>query len=183
MEGFCSVGTPPEHKTETAISEVYIGSRNKINEHTTINAGTHERTFIGDDCYIMRGVHIGHDAYIAERVTLSCNVIIGGHTAVMRGANMGLGSAVHQNRVIGAYAMIGMMSNVVRSIPPFVTALGNPCKPIKINAIGMARGGFSDQEISDAAKWFNSPAEDADLYGQLFQHIDQWKRIRERHGL
>lgn len=122
----------------------------------------------------MRGVHIGHDGYVDDQVTMSCNTILGGHSIIMKGANIGLGSSIHQFRVVGAYAMIGMMSNVVRSIPPFVIAVGNPAKPTKINAIGMQRGGVADLDVASAMQWMERGMDDSALSPHLKQIMDRW---------
>lgn len=183
FEGFCSIGTPPEFKGYQAPEEitnylVRIGSRNKINEFTTINQAMNSGfTFVGDDCYIMRGVHIGHDARIEDKVTLSCNVIVGGHSHVLFGANCGLGSIIHQKRVVGAFAMIGMNSTVTKSIKPYCTAVGSPCKEIKINSVGMERAGFETRDILWAQAWFQQGQEKS-TNDELVKNDKVWHHIK-----
>jgi UDP-N-acetylglucosamine acyltransferase len=62
-------------------------------------------------------------------------------------ANIGLGAIIHQRRVIGAYSMIGMNSTVTKNVPPFVIAHGSPCRPTRLNTVGLSRAGFSEEEI------------------------------------
>lgn len=102
----------------------------------------------------MTKVHIGHDATIESDVTLSSSSIVGGHSSVMRGANIGLGAAIHQKRVVGPYAMLGMGAVAAKSIDPFVIAMGVPAKPSRVNHVGMKRAGFNDDEIRRAVKWY-----------------------------
>lgn len=147
FESFVSIGAPAEHKTEPTHGGVKIGSRNKINQFVTVNAALKGLTLIGNDCYIMRGVHIGHDGIVEDHVVLSCNVIVGGHSHVMAHTNMGLASVIHQLRVVGPYAMVGMNSTVTKNIPPFCTAMGSPCKPKHANIRGLERNGFTPEEI------------------------------------
>lgn len=147
FEAYCSVGTPAEHKTRATEGGVLIGSRNKINEFTTINAALDKFTLLGNNNFLLRGTHIGHDAVVENDCVLSCNVVIGGHSHIMTGVNMGLASVVHQFRVIGAYAMIGMNATCTKDIAPFVTAYGSPAKAKSINERGMQRNGFTDIEV------------------------------------
>lgn len=180
FEGFCSIGTKAEHKSRITLGGVLIGNHNIINEFTTINSALEGWTILGSDCYIMRGVHIGHDAVIENDVTLSCNVIIGGHSHIMAHANMGLGSVIHQMRVVGPYAMIGMNSTITKSIPPFMTALGSPCKERHLNLKGLERNGFSEEEIQ-ALKSYMVTDKNERLW-EIYRAFDQCVKNTEPHG-
>lgn len=46
--------------------------------------------------------------------------------------------------------MVAACSKCVQDVPPFVIADGNPCETKMINAIGLKRSGFSDEEIATA---------------------------------
>jgi UDP-N-acetylglucosamine acyltransferase len=104
----------------------------------------------------MVGSHVGHDVVIRSQATLTCNVLLGGHTVIGQGANLGLGSVVHQSRVIGAYSMIGMSSTVTQSILPFVIAFGSPCERQRINRIGLQRSGIVEKELVEFERWFQT---------------------------
>ena len=96
---------------------------------------------------MLRNSHIGHDSIIEDRANLSCNVLVGGHSYVMEGVNMGLGAMCHQFSVLGAYAMIGMGGIVVKSseIHPGEIYVGNPVKFLKENRIGLNRNGITSE--------------------------------------
>ncbi len=79
--------------------------------------------------------------------TISCNVMIGGHSVVMDNAVVGLGTVIHQHRCIGSYCMVGMGSVVTKSIRPFMKAYGSPCRVMGINEVGMLRGPFDKDDI------------------------------------
>lgn len=187
FQGFCSIGTPAEHKTKESDGYVAIGNDNTINEFVTINRslGNHDptavgaNTMIGDRCYIMRGVHIGHDACIENDVTLSCNVIIGGHSRVQQHANMGLGSVMHQHRCVGPFAMVGMNSTVTKSVPPFVIAWGSPAKPYRINVIGMQRHEIDSKFIEACNYWLMNEQTGTqmshDLIDKVNAHVNRWR--------
>jgi UDP-N-acetylglucosamine acyltransferase len=153
FEAYCSIGTPPEHRDYFNESHfpVIIGNSNTIREFITINAGTVRNTVLGNNVVMLRNSHIGHDSIIEDKVNLSCNVLIGGHSYIMEGANFGLGSMCHQFLVIGAYSMIGMGGIAVKSsiIQPGEIHAGNPIKFLKENKIGLSRNGIDSNRLSE----------------------------------
>ena len=65
----------PESRTE-------IGARTVIREHVTIHAGSPELgglTQVGDDCFLMVGVHIAHDCFVADKCVFANQVTLGGN--------------------------------------------------------------------------------------------------------
>jgi UDP-N-acetylglucosamine acyltransferase len=155
-----SVGSPAEHKSATKLNEgVVIGAHNTFREFITVNQGTKDPTVIQDDCYLMRNVHIGHDAHIYSKVTLACNSIVGGHVVIHPFANIGLGAILHQNIIIAPGAMIGMGAIVTKNImiEEWKTYAGNPAKFIKLNAIGKERSKLSWEQFEELNKnWIKS---------------------------
>ena len=117
FEAFCSIGTFPEHKEffdKKEIKGVVIGNNNVFREFVTVNAGCTQDTVISNRCWMLKGSHVGHDCYIEDDVTLSCNALVGGYSIVMQDANFGLGAICHQRSLIGAYAMLGMGTIVTK---------------------------------------------------------------------
>lgn len=114
---YCIIGAPAENK-KTWFEEdkgVIIKGGTIINGMVTIDAGSDRSTVIERDCFIMKGCHIGHDAIIGQGSTLSPHTIIGGHTELEEGVNMGMGSIVHQRCRIPSGCMIGMNSTITKS--------------------------------------------------------------------
>ena len=74
-----------------------------------------KKTYIGNDNYVMNSTTIDHDCYIEDNVVLSSNVILGGNVYIMKYANLGIKSIVHQNQIIGSYSMIGMGAIVTKT--------------------------------------------------------------------
>jgi UDP-N-acetylglucosamine acyltransferase len=158
------IGTPGEirnrfHSATWAGDEgsgsVVIGHRNVIREFTTVQSGYISGTHIGNDCYVMTKAHIPHDGVLEDSVTVSCSVMIGGHTIIQEGANLGLGAVVHQRLVIGRRAMVGMGSVVTKAIPPYVMAYGSPALFRGGNVIGMQRAGLDDILIQKVVEALN----------------------------
>ncbi len=137
FEPFCSIGNEPEHKDFFGKKNkgTNIGNNNVFREYVTINAGCYVPTQLGNNITMLRGSHIGHDSEINDDCTISCNVLIGGHSLLGVGVNMGLGSICHQYSKIGSYAMIGMGAIITKKTNPncFGVYVGNPAKYIKEN--------------------------------------------------
>jgi UDP-N-acetylglucosamine acyltransferase len=141
------IGGLPEHRDywRGGGSGVTIGSHNFISNLCTIDQGTVDRTLVGNLCMFLRGCHVGHDAVVADRVTLSCNALVGGHVHVMQGANCGMASVIHQGMVVGAYAMLGMGAVVTKTteIAPWNVYVGNPARLLKRNDHGIEKAQLS----------------------------------------
>jgi UDP-N-acetylglucosamine acyltransferase len=142
------IGTEGEHKTRGPVGAIRIGDDVLVRELVVIQRGTGDReTEIGDGCFVMDHCHVAHDVLVEAGVTMSPNVVLGGHTHVLRGATLGIGSMTHQFSTVGAYAMIGMGAVVTRDVPPFCTAVGNPARFQKLNAHAIEAAGFTDANL------------------------------------
>ena len=47
---------------------------------------------------------VHHDCVLEDDVTISSNVCLGGNVIVMRGANLGMNSSVHQFKTVGSFS-------------------------------------------------------------------------------
>lgn len=82
--------------------------------------------------FVIVNVHasIGHDARLADGVTLSGHVDITGGTVVDEGAFFGTHASVLPKANVGAFAKVGAGSTVLRSVRPGATVMGVPAKQI-----------------------------------------------------
>jgi UDP-N-acetylglucosamine acyltransferase len=162
FESHCCIGSSAEHRDymreETMGCSVTIGNNNIFREYITINRGTIRETQIGNNVTMLRGSHLGHDVIVEDEVTLSCNVLIGGESYIMEGVNMGLGAICHQYSILGAYSMIGMGGIVTKSssILPGEIYIGNPCRFLKLNKIGLERNKIDGERLLyEEERYFN----------------------------
>jgi UDP-N-acetylglucosamine acyltransferase len=70
------------------------------------------------------------------------------------GANLGLGVSVHQRRLIGPGAMVGMGAVVTRDVPPWATAFGSPARVRTANVVGMRRSGLPEEAVEEIARLY-----------------------------
>jgi UDP-N-acetylglucosamine acyltransferase len=135
---------------------VEVGDDTVLREFTTLHSGTQRVTRIGNRCYLMNKVHVGHDGVLDDEVTLSANATLAGHVDIGLGANVGLSCAIHQRRVIGPGAMLGMGAVVTRDILPFATAFGAPARVRGVNEVGMSRRGIGAEDIAVLAERYRA---------------------------
>lgn len=128
---YCVIGTPAEWKGKEDIDfGVNIGKGTRITGMVTIDSGAEHTTQIGENCYLMKHSHVGHDAVLCNNVTLSCGAKIGGHTIIGNNCNIGLNATIHQRQIISEGCMIGMGAVITKKLItlPWKKYAGNPAK-------------------------------------------------------
>jgi len=127
-------------------SWVEIGSGNKIREYATIHRATKEEsaTSIGNNNFIMCGVHVGHDGVIGNGTILANNTLLAGYVEVEDGVFLGGGTVVHQHARIGTLAITRGGTRVGKDVPPYFMAV-DVNEVSGINRIGLRRAGLSHE--------------------------------------
>lgn len=147
FEAHCCIGTAPQHRSAKARGGVAIGNANVFREYATVHDSTnaHLPTKVGNRGYFMANAHIAHDCIVEDDVTMANNATLGGHTYIMRAANLGFGAIVHQGQVIGAWSMLGMGCIVPKraDILPGEIYAGNPARHVAPNTVGLERHGVT----------------------------------------
>lgn len=143
---FASIGDDPQDKKYAGEPTVLeIGDRNLIREHCTINRGTEQGggvTRIGDDNWIMVGVHLAHDCIVGNNTIFANNVALAGHVRVDDYAILGGYTLVHQFCILGAHCFTAMGSVIPKDVPPYVMVSGHMARPYGLNSEGLRRRGF-----------------------------------------
>jgi UDP-N-acetylglucosamine acyltransferase len=96
--------------------------------------------------------HVAHDCRIGNQTVLSNVATLGGHVEIGDFAILGGLSAVHQFTKVGAYCFIANNAAVTRDVPPYVMAVGQPAEPHSVNAVGLKRRGFTDDQIRNVRR-------------------------------
>lgn len=145
------IGGPPQdvsYKGEN--TELIIGNNNTFREFSTVNIATlkgDRKTIIGNNCYFMSYTHVGHDSVIGDNVIVANDSHIGGHCWIEDGVVIGGVCAFNQHTRVGKMAFIGGSSIVNKDVLPFSRAHGNHAYIRATNKLGLARKGFSREEV------------------------------------
>lgn len=148
---FVSIAAPQDKKYAGEPTTVIIGNNNTFRENVTINRGTTQdigKTVIGDDNWIMAGVHIAHDCIIGSHCIFANAAALAGHVIVNDWAILGGYTLVHQFCQIGEHSFCGMGSVINQDVPNFVVVSGNLAGPRGINLEGLKRRGFDKTQLT-----------------------------------
>jgi sugar O-acyltransferase (sialic acid O-acetyltransferase NeuD family) len=74
--------------------------------------------------------YVEHDCVIGDFVTFAPGAKVNGNVTIGDHAYIGAGALIRQGLRIGAGAIVGMGAVVTRVVPPGVTVVGNPAKPL-----------------------------------------------------
>ena len=126
----CAIGDDSKIGTFVEIQRgVRIGRRCKISSHSFICEGV----TIGDDVFVGHGVMFTNDRHprasidgqpITDQWTLE-------ETVVENGVSIGSNATIVCGVTIGANAAIGAGAVVTRDVPPGVTVVGAPARPLR----------------------------------------------------
>lgn len=148
---FASIGEDCQDlKYAGELTELVIGDNNTFRENCTIHRGTvqdNSLTQIGSNNLFMAYTHVAHDCMVGSHCILANGASIAGHVHVGDHAIIGGMSGVHQFCHIGAHSFIGANSLILKDIPPYVMASGQPAKPFGLNSEGLKRRGFDKDVI------------------------------------
>lgn len=149
---FAVLGGPPQDKKYSGENTaLVIGNETIIREFVSIHRGTAEGggiTRVGNRCYIMTNVHVGHDCQIGDDVVLATGAGLAGHVSVGGGAIISGQTGIHQFCRIGQLAFVGGGSMVTRDVLPYSTVIGNRAKTVGLNNEGLKRQEWTSERIS-----------------------------------
>lgn len=149
--GACVGEVPQDLKFRGERTRLVIGARCKIREGATLNTGTEGGgglTQIGDDCLLMTGAHVGHDARLGDRVILANQAAIAGHCQIGDDVIVGGLSGVHQWVRVGRGAIIGAVTMVTNDVVPYGLVQGPRGVLDGLNLVGLKRRGVERSEIT-----------------------------------
>lgn len=148
---FASIGEAPQDKKYNGEpTRLEVGDRNVFREFVSVNRGTIQDqgvTRIGNDNLLMAQAHVAHDCQLGDQIVLANGATLGGHVEIGDWVIMGGFSGAHQHTKIGAHCFIANNTAVTRDVPPYVMAVGRPAEPHSVNAEGLKRRGFDENQI------------------------------------
>lgn len=105
-----------------------IGDRVWVGARAVIMKGDKGPTRIGSDVIIGPHVTIGHDSIIGDGVRILLGSHLAGYVEVGEGTLICMGALIRNRIKIGRGSVIGMGSVVVKDIPAYSVAYGNPAR-------------------------------------------------------
>jgi sugar O-acyltransferase (sialic acid O-acetyltransferase NeuD family) len=112
----------------------YVSPKSSIGPGTVILSGSFcsGNARLGAHVIVLQNSVIGHDDEIADFVSISATVSMGGSLKIGEGAYIGLGSTLMPGVRIGAQSRVGIGAVVIRDVPDQVTVAGNPARVMTI---------------------------------------------------
>ncbi|MFN8944900.1 MAG: acyl-ACP--UDP-N-acetylglucosamine O-acyltransferase [Pseudobdellovibrionaceae bacterium] len=150
------IGGPPQdvsYKGEP--TKLIIGNNNVFREFSTVNLASAKgdcKTVIGNNCYLMAYVHVGHDSRLGNNVIMANDTNLGGHCEIGDHVVISAMCGLNQFTKVGNYAFIAGSSIVNKDIIPFSRAHGNYALIRATNKVGLSRAGYSREEVANIHK-------------------------------
>ena len=113
--------------------QLTIGDNVWIGSNSTIDKGTIDETFIGNNVKIDDLVHIGHNSRIGSNTTLTVGSIICGRVIISESSWVSPNAIIQNGVKIGSNCLIGTASIVRKDIDNDCVVSGNPPRVIRKN--------------------------------------------------
>lgn len=117
MRGFAGPGIAPE-----------IDPSARLEAFVQVDAGCHEPTRVGAGTWLMKLVHVGHDAQIGAECELAPGTVVCGYARIGARVRIGVNASILPYRVIGDGARIGAGAVVTKDVPAGEVWAGNPAR-------------------------------------------------------
>lgn len=179
----CVIGSRPQLlrlSPDTEIGGLQIGDGNIFHEQVTVHPSIYpgENTQIGNENFLMVGVHIGHDCILEDKIVMSNYVQIGGHCRIETGAWLSGLAASHQFVTIGRWCYVAGLAGINRDIPPFLIVSGHyPPRVRGVNERGLNRAGLNEQQKENISQAYKK------LYRQGGVLLENAKALAQEDGL
>ena len=108
-----------------------IGNNNIIREFCVVEQPCYEPlTKIGDDVFLMQGVHLSHDNILKDHVVITNQCVVG------------MGCTINQYSIIGHYCIVATGAPCMKNVKPFSRYIPN--RPISVNTYALKKYGLMD---------------------------------------
>lgn len=110
-----------------------IGTANRLGPGAIFFPGSRLSTNVeaGRHLHVNANATVAHDCVIGDYVTINPGATVSGNVTLGNGVTIGTGANVIQGVTIGEDTTVGAGAVVVRDLPPGVTAVGMPARPLE----------------------------------------------------
>ncbi len=152
-----------------------IGDKNIIRENVVINRATYEdgQTLIGNENFIMEGVHISHDVKIGNKNVFGYGTKIAGDCEIHDFVIFSSGVIANPAVRVGDAAMIQSGCHFSKDIPPYIVASDSPIKYSGINVYVIDRINISEKVKNHIANAYRLVFHGQDALVNVCAQIDQ----------
>jgi UDP-3-O-[3-hydroxymyristoyl] glucosamine N-acyltransferase len=126
------IGNPPESRTwkpGDPMFEPTLSDGVRVEAFVTVDAGEKRPTTVGARTWLMKHVHIGHDAIIGADCELAPGVVVCGYAVIGDRVKIGVNACVLPFVEVGADVRIGAGAVVTKNYFNGVL-VGNPARPL-----------------------------------------------------
>lgn len=160
-----------------------IGDGNIIRENVVINRATYEdgRTCIGNENFIMEGVHLSHDAHVGDQNVFGYGTKVAGDVEIGSYNIFASGIIVSPNVRIGDCTIIESGAFIEKDVPPYIVAGDYPVKYKGISQYMMEQMKIGEREAAHIANAYRLVFHGQDalinVCNQIVQQIPAGKEI------
>ena len=114
-------------------SMLIIGDNNDIRENVVVSRATHagSATRIGNENYLMDGVHLCHDVQIGNHCVLGIKTTVAGECQIDDCTILSSNVILHQYCHIGSWVLIQAGCRISKDVPPYTIVGGLPARTIR----------------------------------------------------
>lgn len=147
----CVIGAvPQDHARQVeSMGEVHIGNGNIFREHVVINRSlsTDHVTRVGDQNFLMEGVHLAHDVELGNRNVVGFGSKLIPDCRVADDVFIGALSVLNKGCHVGRLSFLSTRSIIYKHVPPFVRIGGPRGEWQGVNTSILKDNHFSERDI------------------------------------
>lgn len=115
------------HPQATVSQSSIIGYGTFIGPHVTLMPNS----VIGNHCSLRASANIGHDCTVGDFCYIGPNSTLSGRVTLEEGVHIGPNACIIEKVKIGMHSVVGLGSAVLKNLPSFTVAVGNPARIIE----------------------------------------------------